>query len=185
MLSYLGVKQHVKTEWRRLPREFGGIGLYNLSIEQFISWMEVLLQHYGTGFTTSKNLQASLEAMQSELGCSGNPLNEDYSTLGPLAMEGWFKTVWECASHYGYNISLNYPTERLPLPREGNCNLVMIFLERGKLGKELVSLNQCRTSHQAKHLSCISTAEWNHLDPVYLSPPLTKERLSFNCFAQE
>jgi hypothetical protein len=33
MLSYLGVNQHVKTEWRRLPREFGSIDHYNLSIE--------------------------------------------------------------------------------------------------------------------------------------------------------
>jgi hypothetical protein len=32
ILSYLGVNQHVKTEWKRLPREFGGVGLYNLSI---------------------------------------------------------------------------------------------------------------------------------------------------------
>jgi hypothetical protein len=114
MLSYLGVNQHIKTEWRRLPREFRGVGLYNLSIEQFISWMEVLLQHYGTGFTTSKKLQASLKAMRLEIGCSGNPLNKDYSTLGPLAMEGWVKAVWERASHYGYNISLKYPTERPP-----------------------------------------------------------------------
>jgi hypothetical protein len=71
----LGVNQHIKMEWRRLPREFRGIGLYDLSIEQFISWMEVLLQHNGAGFTTSKKLPASLEAMQLELGCSGNPLN--------------------------------------------------------------------------------------------------------------
>ncbi len=103
--------------------------------------------------------------------------------MGPLATEGWIKAVWERASHYGYNISLDYPTERLP--REGDGNLVTTFLERGKLGKELVSLNQCCISHQAKHLSCISTAEGNHLDPVYLSPPLTKEHLSFDRFAQE
>ncbi len=114
MLSCLGVNQLINTEWRRLPREFGGIGLYNLSIEQFISCMEVLLHHYGTGFTTSKKLQASFEAMQLEIGCSGNPLIEDYSTLGPLAIEGWVKAVWEHASHYGYNIYLDYPTERPP-----------------------------------------------------------------------
>jgi hypothetical protein len=50
----------------------------NLSIEQFISWMKVLLQHYGAGFTTSKKLQASLQAMQLKIGCRGNTLNEDY-----------------------------------------------------------------------------------------------------------
>jgi hypothetical protein len=80
MFSYLGVNQHIKTEWRRLPTEFGGIGLYNLSIELFISWMEALLQHYGAGFTTSKKLQASFEAMHLELGCSSNPLNRTRTT---------------------------------------------------------------------------------------------------------
>jgi hypothetical protein len=93
MLLYLGVNQHVETEWRRLPREFGGIGLYNLSVEQFIAWMETLLQHYGAGFTTSKKLEASLEAMQLEIGCMGNPLDEDNVTLGILATEGWVKAV--------------------------------------------------------------------------------------------
>jgi hypothetical protein len=98
-------------------------------------------------------------------------------------MEGWVKAVWEYASHYGYNISLNYPTERRP--QEGDRNLVTIFLERGKLGQELASLNQCRISHQAKHRSCISTAEGKCLDPVFLSLPLTRECLSFDCFGQE
>ncbi len=77
--------------------------------------------------------------MQLEIGCSGNPLNKDYSTLGPLATEGWVKAVWERASHYGYNISLDYLTERPP--HKGNHNLVTIFLEIGKLGKELFSLS--------------------------------------------
>jgi hypothetical protein len=90
-----------------MPREFGGIGLYNLSIEQFISWMEVLLQHYGTGFTTSKKLQASLESRQLEIGCSGNPLNKDYEKSGPLATEGWVKAVWERALYYSFIITLN------------------------------------------------------------------------------
>jgi hypothetical protein len=139
MLSYLGINQHLKTEWRQLPREFGGIGLYNLSVEQFIAWMETLLQHYAAGFTISKKLEASLEAMQLEIGCTGNPLNEDYATLGPLAIEGWVKAVWEQASHYGYKVALDYPTEELPC--KNDCSLMSIFLKRGKTGKELINLN--------------------------------------------
>jgi hypothetical protein len=100
-----------------------------------------------------------------------------------LATEGWVKAVWERASHYSYIITLNYSTERPPC--EGDCNLVMIFLKSSKLGKELVSLNQCRIMHQAKHLSCLSTADGKHLNPTYLSPLLTKEHLSFDRFAQE
>ncbi len=145
--------------------------------------MEVLLQHYGASFMTSQKLQASLEAMQLEIGCSGNPLNEDYGILGQLATEGLVKAVWERTSYYGYTITLDYPVERPP--REGDVNLVAIFTKSGKQGKELVSLNRCRLTHQAKYLSCLSAVDRKYLDPTYLSPPLTKERLSFDRFARE
>ncbi len=36
MLSSMGVNKHVKVEWCTIAREFGGIGLYSLSVEQFI-----------------------------------------------------------------------------------------------------------------------------------------------------
>ncbi len=95
MLSCLGVNRHVKTEWRRLTQKFGGIGLFNFSIEQFIGWVEMVLQHYRTGSIISKKMQASLEAAQLEIGCHGNPLHECYNTPGLLATEMWIKTVWE------------------------------------------------------------------------------------------
>jgi hypothetical protein len=85
--------------------------------------------------------------MQLEIGCSGNPLNKDYRILGHLATEGWVKVVWERALHYGYRITLDYPMKRLP--REGDSNLVAIFTECGKQGKELVSLNWCRNIYHA------------------------------------
>ncbi len=97
MLSSMGVNQHVKIEWRKLAREFGGIGLFNLTIKQFIGWAELILQHYGTGLTISKKMRASLVAAQLEIGCNGNPLNECHDTLGILATDGWIKAVWERA----------------------------------------------------------------------------------------
>jgi hypothetical protein len=95
MLSFLGVKQHVKTEWWKLAHKFGGIGLFNLSSEQLISWVEVLIQDYGTGSTISKKMCALLAAVQLKIGCWGSPFNECYNTLGPLMTEGWKKAVWE------------------------------------------------------------------------------------------
>ena len=183
MLSHLGVNQHVKTEWRRIPREFGGIGLYNLVVEQFIAWIEIFLQHYGAGFTTSKKLRASLEALQLELGCASNPLNEEYEVLGALATEGWVKAVWERTSYYGFKIVLDYPTDKPP--RTNDRSLMAVFLEKGKHGKELISLNRCRIAHQAIYLSCISTADGKSLDETHLSPPRTTERLSSYLFARE
>jgi hypothetical protein len=75
MLSSMGINQHVKIEWRKLAKEFGRIGLFNLTIKQFIGWAELILQHYGTGLTISKKMRASLVAAQLEIGCNGNPLN--------------------------------------------------------------------------------------------------------------
>ncbi len=46
MLPSLGVNRHVKREWQTIAREFGGIGLHSLLIEQFISWAELILQHH-------------------------------------------------------------------------------------------------------------------------------------------
>ncbi len=178
MLSALGVNQHVKTEWRKLAWEFGGIGLFNISIEQFISWMEVLLRHYGADFTTSRKLQASIKATQLEVGCRGNPLNADYGTLGQLAKDGWVKAVWERALHYQFTIMLDYPTQ--DPPHEWDRDLVEIFLECGKTGNKLRALNRCRISHQAKHLSCLSTANGRNLDPIYLHPPQVSKQLSFH-----
>jgi hypothetical protein len=183
MLSPLGVNQHMKTEWRKLAREFGGIGLFDIPIEQFIGWLEVLLQHYGAGFTTSRKLQASIEATQLEVGCNGNPLNEDFHTLGRLATEGWVKAVWERALHYRFTITLDYPMQAPP--RERDRNLVEIFLENGKKGNELRSINRCRISHQAMYLSCLSTAEGRNLDPTYLLPPKAIKRTSFYRFGRK
>ena len=77
LLSYLGVNSQVRTEWRTIPRELGGVGLWNFTVEQCISWLEALLQHYGTGNTILKKMIAPLEALQLEIGCATNPLAED------------------------------------------------------------------------------------------------------------
>ncbi len=162
MLSSMGINQHVKTEWRKLAREFGEIGLFNLTIEQFIGWAELILQHYGTGSTISKKMRASLVAVQLEIGCNGNPLNECHDTLGILATDGWIKAVWGRACRYDFKLTLDYAVQQAP--RAGNISLLEIFLAKGVKGSDLLSLTQCRISHQAMYLSCIITAEGTHLD---------------------
>jgi hypothetical protein len=109
MLSSMGVNQHVKVEWRKLAREFGRIGLFNLTIKQFIGWAELILQHYGTDLTISKKMRALLETAQLEIGSNGNPLNEYHDTLGILATNGWIKAVWERSFRYNFKLILDYP----------------------------------------------------------------------------
>jgi hypothetical protein len=78
MLSVLGVNQHIKVEWRCLGREFGGIGLFNFMVEQFIGWIKIMPQHFYTATTLSHKITASIEALKLEVGCRGNPMNENY-----------------------------------------------------------------------------------------------------------
>jgi hypothetical protein len=176
VLGPMGVNRHVKTEWRTLAREFGGIGLYNLTIEQFISWLEVILQHYRTGSTLLQKMQASLEALQLEVGCHGNPLNEDYGKRGCLATDCWVKAVWERVWTYKFAVHLDYVT--LAPPRESNRDLLDVFIDQQQKGGTLKGLNRCRIAHQSIHLSCILTVDGKNIDPLYLSPPKTGMRTS-------
>ncbi len=116
MLSSMGVNKHVKVEWHTIAREFRGIGLYSLSVEQFICWLEMILQHYQAGHTVSSKLRATLEALQLELGCRGNPLDKDYSAQGILATDAWITLVWERTWNHNFCIYLDYPVQ--PYPRD-------------------------------------------------------------------
>jgi hypothetical protein len=136
----------------------------------------MLLQHYRTGSSISKKMRALLEATQLKIGCRGNLLHECYDTLGMLLTETWMKAVWERLSCYQFKISLKYPVQRHP--RDRDQDLINIFLAKGIWGKGLLSLSQCRISHQAMYLSCTATAKEKHLDKIFLAPPQDKERLS-------
>ena len=114
ILSYLGVNKHVRIEWRTIPRELGGVGLWNFTVKQCISWLEALLQHYSMGNTLAKKMIASLEALQLEIGCTKNPLAEDYQMKGGLATTCWMKAVWERIHFYKIGVVLSYNTTPMP-----------------------------------------------------------------------
>jgi hypothetical protein len=70
--------RNVKREWRTIHCAFGGIGLFSFAIEHTISMINMFIQHYGAGTTLAKKFTASLEVLQLELGCAGNPLWENF-----------------------------------------------------------------------------------------------------------
>jgi hypothetical protein len=94
-LSFLGVNQNVKRELRTIHRTFGGIGLFNFPVEQTIGMINMLVQYYGAGTTLAKKMTASIEALQLEIGCIGNPFVKNYEELHLLATLGWAKSLWE------------------------------------------------------------------------------------------
>ena len=183
LLSYLGVNNRVRRVWRTIPREFGGIGLWNFTTEQCISWMEALLQHYGTNTTISKKLHASLEALQLEIGSADNPLLADFDQRGCLATSCWMKAVWE-RLHF-YKITLNLKYNHIPLPRERDMEIVELISQYETSKKIKLSLNRCRIKHQALFLSCLATYDGTRINQAYLQPPQREEQLSGYRFSKE
>ncbi len=89
---FLGVNWNVKREWRTIHRAFGGIGLFSFAIEHAISMINMFIQHYGAGTMLAKKFTVSLEALQLELGCAGNPLCKNFDEKDLLATECWMKS---------------------------------------------------------------------------------------------
>ena len=64
MLNVLGIASTVKKGWRRIHSTFGRFGLFNFATEQLIERLNLLIQHYNTGSSLSKKLDASLRYLQ-------------------------------------------------------------------------------------------------------------------------
>ncbi len=129
ILPFMGINWNMKREWQTLHRAFGGIGLFDLAVEHTIGMINNFIQHYGAGTTVAMKFSASLEALQLELGCIGNPLDKDYEKSNCLAMNSWVKSFWECLHYYRFHVRLDYTT--LPLPRQHDITLVGMFWQAG------------------------------------------------------
>jgi hypothetical protein len=105
MLNVLGVARNVTKGLRCLHTTFGGFRLYNLPVEQLISCVNMLMQHYHTSSNLSRKLDASLGYLQFQLGTPGNPLELDFNVWGYLAPLLWVKMLWK--SLYHFNIHLH------------------------------------------------------------------------------
>ena len=55
VLPLLGVNRNIRRQWRTIPQSFGGVGLFNITIEQTIGWINMFLQHYGMDSTLAGN----------------------------------------------------------------------------------------------------------------------------------
>ena len=138
----MGVNRHIKKCLRTLPQAFGGVGLLSMPVEHTISAINMLVQHLGTLTIVGKKMRASLEALQLEIGSTGNPLEMDFSIYGALTTPCWMASLWEKLHVYGLCPMIKKSS--ITLLRAGNCAMVDFFLSRGLGGEKLKSLNRCR-----------------------------------------
>jgi len=144
----------------------------------------MLVQHYGAGTTLAKKMTASIEALQLEIGCIGNPFIENYEELHLLATPGWAKSLWERLHYYRFRIHLDYSD--IPLPRKGDALLVHIFRDAGYRDQQLQALNRCRLALKLLFLSDIITACGRLLNiSLVLRPARPKKNVSAFVFPNE
>jgi hypothetical protein len=172
-LLFLGVNRNVKREWWMMHRVFGDIGLFNFATEHTISMINIFIQHYGAGTMLAKKFRASLKALQLELGCAGNPLQENFDERNILATECWMKSFWESLHDYCFEICLLYLS--LAMPRRHDRLLVDMFIEAGYQGLQLQGLNRCRLALRLIFLSDITTACGWFLDVKHLVAPQSSQ----------
>jgi hypothetical protein len=91
ILPQLGANRHIKTGGQRLYQTFGGVGLIDLPIEQFICCTNIFMQHYGTPSSLGHKLSMSIPWLQLQLGCLESPFSLPYSRWAHLAPISWTK----------------------------------------------------------------------------------------------
>ncbi len=129
----------------------------------------MFVQHFEAGMMLAKKFTVTLEALQLEIGCIGNPLLENYNNLGILATTCWAKSFWERLHFYQFAIHMEYPT--LHLPRRNDALIVTILQRAGYTGDELIALNQCCIANKMLFLSDITTACGWYVDCNLLVAP--------------
>ena len=101
LLSNLGVTRSITKEWRYLPAAFGGMGLYDLTVETTAATLASFLQHYDDKPNPdipeqhlSFTINVAMRHLRIELGVPDCPFQYDFSTWGHLATDSWAKSFW-------------------------------------------------------------------------------------------
>ena len=122
----------------------------------------MLLQHYGSPTTLGQKCRATLESLQLEIGCRGNPLQECYRSRGILATPTWITSIWERCQQMELTFHLCY--DSLQFPWENDTEIITLFLQHGVSGMTLQQMNRCRLALNVIFLSDIVTAGGRRLE---------------------
>jgi hypothetical protein len=93
-LNILCIFRNVTKGLRKFHTMFGGLGMFDLSPEQFISHVNMFFQHYHISSNISKkNMDASLGYLQLLIGTPHNPFTLVYTRWGILARLSWVQML--------------------------------------------------------------------------------------------
>ena len=168
MLNVLGVACSVPKGLWQLHTSFGGFGLFNLTVEQLIGRVNMLMQHYHASTNFSRKLDASLRYLQLQLGTPKNPFLLDYSVWGYLAPLLWVKMLWRTLNHVDIHHYMAYPS--IAPPRERDQVLMETFYSQSLSRETMQSLNRCRLSLESIFFLDLTTADRRYLEDFIFNP---------------
>jgi hypothetical protein len=168
MLNILGVVRSITKGLWHLHTSFGGFGLFDLTVEQLICRVNMLMQHYHTPTNLSRKLDTSLQYLQLQLGTPPNPFLLDYSVWGHLAPILWVMMLWQTLHHFDIHLYMAYPN--IALPRERDQVITGIFLSMDLSPDAIRGLNRCRVSLESIFLSDLTTADGRYLEDYVFNP---------------
>ena len=167
LLSQLGVVRTIKKGWRYLTPQFCGIGLHNIGVEATIASINALLQHYGAPTNLGITLQASIEALQLELGVPDNPFQYPFEIWGELATDSWVKSLWERIDSYDIALELDYTPIQPPRQHDKSIMVELVNTHKWR-GAKLQRANRARQRNEALFLSDLANASGTGLEPHLL-----------------
>jgi hypothetical protein len=125
MLNVLGVLRNVTKGLRQIHTTFGGFGLLSLLTKQLISRVNMLMQHYHASTNLGRQLDASLQYLQLQLGTPHNPLTLDYAKWGQISPLCWVKMLWRSSQHFDIHLHMDF--KKISFPRERDQVIMEIF----------------------------------------------------------
>ena len=179
LLPQLGVNRHIKTGWRRLHQTFGGVGLIDLPVEQFICRINIFMQHYGTPTALGHKLSTSLHWLQLQIGSLDSPLSLPYSKWAHLSPLCWTKCFWESICRYKVDMRILYPS--LPIQRVGDKSIMDFLLPHMTSSARMASINRCRCHLNMIFLSDITSMAGCSInsDMIWGCRPILHSKLRF------
>ena len=129
---------------RTLPKKYGGLGYFDLNIDNLGERFHFIARHWDLPTATGKTLRQAYETFRLSVGLGGNIFERDYSHLGKLAEPCWFEHLWCLCFRFQSPIKLATRYE-VPLMRERDTSLKDAFIETGiwQIG-QLEDLNRVR-----------------------------------------
>ena len=179
LLPLLGVNRHIRRGWRTLHQTFGGIGLFDLPIEQLICRINLFQQHYGTPSSLGRKISVSLHWLQLQIGSADCPLSMDYGTWAHLSPTCWTKCFWETLSKYDVGLDMTYGN--LSMQREGDKTIMDFLLPYMTTNKKMMAVNRCRCYLNAIFLSDMTSLDGSSVndDMIWGSRTPLRTRMRF------